>query len=87
MFGQAKLHIPASDNIGETEFQGLSDELAMTTARTAAMTLSDDNHVPVTVVLGNGDILLIGYNLIRDMIVIGRGGWREYAQAFGGALL
>ena len=87
MFGQARLHIPASDNIMETEFSGLSDELAMTTARTAAMTLSDDNHVPVTVILGSGAILVIGYNLIRGEIVIGRGGWREYALAFGEAIL
>lgn len=87
MLGQARLHIPASDNIMETEFFGLSDELAITMGRTAAMTLSDDTHTPVTVRLGNGLVLLIGYDLITERIVIGRDGFREYAQEWGSGVL
>ena len=87
MVGKATIHIPASNNIGETTVVGLSDDVAIGIGRIAAMTLSDDNHIPVTVTLENGLVLLIGYDLITDRIVIGRDGYREYAGEWGSGVL
>ncbi|KKN91152.1 hypothetical protein LCGC14_0220170 [marine sediment metagenome] len=71
MFGQAKLEIPTSGNIGPSCTTGLSDQLAMTIGRTAARTLSEqDGYVVVT--LESGSVRVIGYNTIHDKLVIGR---------------
>lgn len=53
MFGNATLEIPASGVIGPTRVDGLSDELAMTIGRVAAMTLSEqDGHITVSLESG-----------------------------------
>ena len=59
MFGKATLDIPASGNIGHSRTEGLSDRMALSFGRTAAMTLSDqDDHVTVT--LESGEVRVIG---------------------------
>ncbi len=58
MYGKATLDIPASEDIGPSQYGGLSDELAMVTGRVAAMTLSD--RVPVEVTLNDGTSIHIG---------------------------
>ena len=59
MYGKARLDIPASGNIGPSKYDGLSDQLAVTTARVAAMTLSDPT-TPVKVTLDDGTQVHIG---------------------------
>lgn len=58
MFGNARLDIPASENIGPSCTTGLSDRLAMLFGRIAAMTLSD--RVPIEVTLNDGTSVHIG---------------------------
>ncbi len=58
MFGKAILYIPASENIGPSQTRGLSDELAITTGRLAALTLSEHDK-PVVVMLSDGTVELI----------------------------
>lgn len=58
MYGTARLDIPGSGDIGPSWTGGLSDQLAMTLGRVAAMTLPD--RVPVEVTLNDGTSVHIG---------------------------
>lgn len=59
MFGKAKLDIPECEGIGPLHADGLSDELAMTFGRIAAMTLPDEKLL-VKVQLDDGTQVNIG---------------------------
>lgn len=59
MYGKAKLDIPECEGIGPLHADGLSDELAMTFGRIAAMTLPDEK-LPVKVLLNDGTNVNIG---------------------------
>jgi len=87
MFGNATLEIPASGDIGPTQMDGLSDQLAMIMGRTAARTLSErDDSVSVT--LESGTVVIIGHEQVDGTLIIGCsmevitrcGGFREYAN-------
>ena len=58
MFGNARLYIPANENIRPSCTTGLSDQLAILLGRIAAMTLPD--RVPVEVTLNDGTSVHIG---------------------------
>lgn len=84
----ATITIPESGPCPESTHDGLSDELAMSYGRRAAMTLSDG--AVVTVVLSNGHEVVIGLDEATgeltiehpiSMDVIRRcGGFREWAN-------
>ena len=57
MFGKATLDIPADWNIGHSRTEGLSDQMALSFGRIAAMTLSDNKCVKVT--LESGQVKII----------------------------
>jgi len=63
MFGTTRLYIPGSENIGPSFYEGLSDEVALASGRTAAYTLSDDDG-PVLVTLSDGTSKVIGYDSV-----------------------
>jgi len=71
MIGKAKLDIPRVGTIGPSQLSGISDTMAMSFGRLAAMTLSEqDGHVLVT--LQSGSVRVIGYCTATDTVVIGR---------------
>jgi hypothetical protein len=86
MFGNATLTIPENGVIGPTHVEGLSDELAITIGRIAAMTLSD---AFITVTLECGILVVIGCDEFTGEIVIRRcDGYREYANnVVGGPII
>lgn len=67
MYGKATLDIPASDTIGPSHTEGLSDELAMIFGRIAARTLSEQDGF-VTVSLESGEIKIIDLTFFRSMV-------------------
>ncbi len=71
MFGTATLDIPGCGVIEPSYTTGLSDELAMTIGRIAAMTLSELDGL-VMVKLSDGEVKVIGYDTVTDKIVIRR---------------
>lgn len=71
MFGKATLTIPADGDIGPSRWTDLSDDLAMTIGRIAAMTLSDE-HQFVFVTLGSGEEKVIGLDTLTGELAIGR---------------
>lgn len=71
MYGKATLDIPASDTIGPSHTECLSDELAMVLGRIAARTLSEQDDF-VTVSLESGEVKVIGYDTVYDTLTIGR---------------
>lgn len=59
MYGKAILNIPASGSIGPSRTEGLSDDMAVSFGRIAALTLLDtDGRVKVT--LSTGSVLYLG---------------------------
>lgn len=71
MYGKARVNIPASLGIGPFSVEGLSDDLAIITGRTAARTLSvQDGFVQVT--LNDGRELVIGHCELTGKLTIGR---------------
>lgn len=70
MFGKARLYIPGSGNIQSSRYDGLSDELALATGRTAAYTLSEHDG-PVVVTLSDGTDKVIGYDSVSGNLRIG----------------
>lgn len=71
MFGKAVLEIPASETIGHSLTEGLSDRMALCFGRIAAMTLSDRDDC-VTVTLESGEVRVMGHDTIHQAIVTGR---------------
>ncbi len=59
MSSKARLDIPANGNIGPTSYCSLTDSMALSAGRIAAMTLSDNSN-PVTVTLDDGSQMFIG---------------------------
>ena len=59
MFGKAILDIPASGSIGRSRTEGLSDDMAVSFGRIAALTLLDTDD-RVTVTLSTGSVLYLG---------------------------
>ena len=94
MFGNATVSIPDDGVIGPSETGGLSDDLAMSIGRIAALTLSEPNTF-VTVTLECRAVVIIGHNENTNDIIIGWshdvirrcGGFREYAAMVGGPII
>lgn len=63
MFGKATLELPRTHELGPYETDGLSDALALSFGRIAAMTLSDKES-SIKVTLENGTVLLIGIDRV-----------------------
>ena len=71
MYGKATLDLPHSGVIGSERYVGLSDALAVSIGRIAAMTLSDE-HEFVTVSLESGETVMIGQDTLSGQLHIGR---------------
>ena len=71
MFGKATLDIPASGDIGPSQTEGLSDDMAVSFGRIAALTLSDEDDC-VKVTLASGEVRLMGHDTVHHAIVTGR---------------
>ncbi len=70
MYGKATIEIPRSGNIGPSRTTGLSDQQAIGFARIAAMTLSEHDG-QVTVTLESGDVRVIGFDPVREVMTFG----------------
>jgi len=70
MLGKARLEVPATDNSDAIREDGLSDALAMSYGRLFGMLLSDE-HEFVFVTLSDGTEKVIGYDTLRNEVVIG----------------
>lgn len=69
MYGQATLEIPRSGTIGPSTTDGLSDVLAITMGRIAAMTLSEhEGYVLVT--LESGETKAIGHDTLTGLLTL-----------------
>jgi hypothetical protein len=94
MFGNATVSIPDDGVIGPSLTDGLSDELAVSIGRIAALTLSEPNTF-VTVTLECKAVIVIGHDENTGSLIIGWshdvirrfGGFREYAAFVGGPII
>lgn len=72
MHGKATLDIPASESIGPSRTEGLSDKLAMSYGTLAARLLSELSQEYVVVTLSDGTIKVIGRDSTTGELRIGR---------------
>jgi hypothetical protein len=94
MFGNATVEIPGNGVIGPSKTDGLSDRVAVSIGRIAAITLSEPNTF-VTITLECKAVIIIGHDENTGSLIIGWshevirlcGGFREYAAMVGGPII